>query len=86
MSRSYKHTPYYKCEKSCRVGKHIANIKVRRSKEEFKSGSMYKKLYDSWDICDYEHICFWKEYVNNPNNQLYIDDLEYSFYKHYIQK
>ena len=53
MSRSRKKFPMVKCEKSCKTGKHFASRRVRRYKGEISNGSDYKRLYCSWDICDY---------------------------------
>ena len=52
MSRSYKKFP---CIKDHNKGqKQIANKKIRRTnKLDPLKGSSYKKLYPSWDICDY---------------------------------
>lgn len=61
MSRSYKKTPFVKCEKSCKKGKRWANKKVRACVEAL-SHKTYKKLFCSWDICDYYEITSWEEY------------------------
>ena len=53
MSRSRKKFPIVKCEDSCKQGKKFANKKVRRFKGFIPNGKSYKKLYCSWDICDY---------------------------------
>ena len=62
MSRSYKKYPFCKCENSCKSGKKFANRKVRRHKKEISNGRSYKKLYESWDICDYQHKETWEGY------------------------
>ena len=52
MSRSYKHTPY--SGERDKFSKKQANRKVRRHKMDLslpKGG--YKKVYCSWEICDY---------------------------------
>ena len=57
MSRSYKHTP--RCgERKNEFLKRYANHVVRRRKlsEEFPQYSGYKRMYESWDICDYETV------------------------------
>ena len=60
MSRSFKHTPHCKCEKSCKWGKKQANKRVRHYKGEIGNGKNYRKLYNSYDICDYYHIETWQ--------------------------
>ena len=64
MSRSYKHIGFCKCEKSCKIGKKFANRKVRNYKGEIPNGKAYKKIYNSWDICDYYNIETWNSYKN----------------------
>ena len=57
MSRSYKHTP--RCgERKGKQKKRVANHKVRRMKlrEDIPQFAGYRKLYERWDICDYETI------------------------------
>ena len=48
MSRSYKKTPWCGDNKG-KVKKRIAN---------------YKKVYETWDICDYGWVYSWKTYWN----------------------
>ena len=62
MSRSRKKFPIVKCENSCKVGKKFANRRVRRYKDFIPNGKDYKKLYCSWDICDY-YFCLFEEEV-----------------------
>ncbi len=61
MSRSYKKYPSCKCERSCKKGQRVANKKIRHFKSDISNGREYKKLYCSWDICDYKFIAFTKE-------------------------
>ena len=52
MSRSFKHFPCVK-DKSCsRSGKKYANRSIRHMKQ-VPNGSGYKKLKESYDICDW---------------------------------
>jgi hypothetical protein len=51
MSRSFKKTPMIKLDNSS-FGKKQANKRVR--KFDIANGSSYKKLYESYDICDYK--------------------------------
>lgn len=66
MSRSYKHTPVFKDSKAGNKAKKFANRKIRR-KAKIRPGDIqlgksnyYRKLYQSWDICDYR---FWGEHI-----------------------
>lgn len=55
MSRSYKKTP--RCGDTKTTGKKFANRRVRRRPlEEVYNRCSYKKLYEQWDICDYETV------------------------------
>lgn len=61
MSRSYKHEPV--CGGKNKFYKKQANRRVRRNKMDLelpKGG--YKKVYCSWEICDYFDRSTWKEY------------------------
>ena len=64
MSRSYKKIPYSGDTKG-KAKKRVANSKVRMTlknfNKEFKHND-YKKVYESWDICDFSWIRSWKEY------------------------
>lgn len=51
MSRSYKKTPICK-DKNSQFGKRKANHTVRRAKD-VPNGGGFKKVYESWNICDY---------------------------------
>lgn len=52
MSKSFKHNPIIKYGGYSKYGKHWANKKVRNF-IDLSDGSCYKKLYCSYDICDY---------------------------------
>ena len=64
MSRSYKKVGHCKCERSCKKGKQSANKRLRRKDINFEipNGKAYKKLNESWDICDYKSIETWEQY------------------------
>lgn len=68
MSRSYKKTPWCGDHKG-KIKKRIANQSVRRQLrrdlELVPQRGAYKKLYCSWEICDYGWILTWKEYWKN---------------------
>lgn len=59
MSRSYKRNPVYKDGNSNRrkikkYYKKQANKKVRRTKISFsRKTNMYRKISETWNICDY---------------------------------
>lgn len=65
MSRSYKKTPGAGDSKG-KNNKRIANHKVRQSLKNkldfFPKGNKYKRVYDSWEICDYFDVCTFEEY------------------------
>ena len=66
MSRSYKKTPW-SGDKKGKSKKRIANSKVRIFLKNFNhklQKADYKKVYETWDICDYGWIYSWKEYWN----------------------
>lgn len=57
MSRSYKKTPYTGEVRNKKKGKRFASHKVRewlkQHPYETIQNSEFKKIYPSWDICDY---------------------------------
>ncbi len=53
MSRSYKKNPVGTSSKNP-IGKRAANKKVRKSKD-IPNGKRFKKVYCSWNICDYKY-------------------------------
>ena len=66
MSRSYKKTPWAGDTKG-KDKKRDANSKVRmflKNLENEIQNSDYKKVYETWDICDYGWIEDWEEYWN----------------------
>lgn len=56
MGRSIKHTP--RCgQRKCRYAKRCAARAVRRTRPLAGQGrGSYKKLYEYWNICDYEDV------------------------------
>ena len=75
MSRSYKRTPVCKDgNASKKRGKKIVNKKIRKTTDLGQKSNLYKKGYESWNICDYrfyedckaefnvEDINFWKKW------------------------
>lgn len=65
MSRSYKKTPWAG-DKKGKIKKRIANQTVRswlKQHPDVKlSKSDFKKIYETWDICDYGYKMTWEEY------------------------
>ena len=65
MSRSYKKTPWSGDRKG-KDKKRVANHKVRswlkQHPEEPLNRGDYKKIYETWDICDYGGVETWEEY------------------------
>ena len=61
MSRSYKKNPSVKCEHSCKWGKKQANRKFRHTTDDISNGNYYRKVYCTWDVCDYKYVAFSKE-------------------------
>ena len=57
MSRSYKHTPFSGDKKS-KYAKRYANHVVRQNKlkETLPQHAGYRRMYNSWDICDYKTV------------------------------
>ena len=54
MSRSYKHVACYTDHNaSTWRRKRWASKAIRRKIFELMDGNMYKKIYETWDICDY---------------------------------
>lgn len=90
MSRSYRKFPLCKCERSCKWGKKQANKRVRRYKGEISNGRNYKKLYESWEICDYAFSETWKEYSHSCLHPRWWSEPEepiyYEWYRSYIGK
>ena len=90
MSRSYKKNPLWKCERSKKFGKKVANNKVREYRKfnkTIKNGGSYKKIYDSWDICDCKSSMTFEEYKRRcskfykSEKEIYID-----WYRSYKRK
>ncbi|MFD2334621.1 hypothetical protein ACFSR7_35710 [Cohnella sp. GCM10020058] len=55
MSRSFKKTPVCNDHATpyTRLAKRMASKAVRRYRDEIANGKWYRKVYCSWDICDY---------------------------------
>ena len=82
MSRSYKKHPYFLMigDKSF---KKIYNRRIRRAHlaDDVNSGGSYKKLNDSWDICDCKCYYPWEEF-KRTNLEFFEDEEKcYSHWK-----
>ena len=75
MSRSYKKHDGWSKQENTKGMKQLANKYVRRHAMELPAkGKAYKKMFQSWDICDWK--CRWsridamKEWyaINSPSN------------------
>lgn len=88
MSRSYKHVPCYKDYN--RGMKKCANRYVRRNYLVVPSGMAYKKLFCSWNICDYkflESFSSYKKKFSEYNRRKYSEkELYRMWYKAYKMK
>ena len=84
MSRSYKKTPYAGDKKGT-LKKRVAWKTVRQylkdHPEEKLNGNLYKKIFSTWDICDYCWITTWKDYWLSQ-----INAYEQGWFKEYPNK
>lgn len=67
MSRSYKKHPY--SGRNCKDMKRFANQKVRHL-EDIPNGKAYRKMFPTWDICEYGSILTLEEYIHRYRNPL----------------
>lgn len=65
MSRSYKKHGNIVKQQNTKGMKRCANQYVRRHADELpRKGKAYKKLFESWDICDYKWIWTKQDAIN----------------------
>lgn len=76
MARSRRHTPGF-CDKTKGMKK-FANKTVRHTKD-VPNGMAYKKLFCSYDICDWKFLYFSKREVEEVANKYY-DGRKHMFY------
>ena len=66
MSRSYKHTPYsgdIKTKWAKRQANKLVRCKLKKwNIQDNLNPSWYKKISESWNICDYYDITTWEEH------------------------
>lgn len=88
MSRSYKRIPC--CKDHSNGMKKCANRYVRRNYLIVPSGNAYKKIFCSYNICDYkflESFESYKKWVTKYNRKKYTDkELYRMWYKDYKMK
>lgn len=66
LSRSYK--KHNICKDKCwKTGKKLANRIVRMYEDIIPKGAAYKKLYCTWNVCDYKVRISWQEYCRETN-------------------
>lgn len=72
MSRSYKKTPYCgdaKGKKKKRLANHKVRQYLKNNDDVVLRGGAYKRLYETWDICDYYWIVTWEKWAGiKPHN------------------
>ena len=71
MSRSYKKTPRAGDTKH-KSDKRRANHRIRRQKNKLFQGNMYKKINESWEICDYQSILTFEQFYEDAIRQWYM--------------
>jgi len=79
MSRSFKKNAGWTDHRSpfSKFAKKFANRKVRRTKN-IPNGGAYKKIYESWEICEYKFLYFSKsEIVREIEKYGYYELYEY---------
>lgn len=67
MSRSFKKTPGW-CDRNP-FAKRQANKRVRRFQGPVSNGRWYRKLYCSWEICDFRFPCHRARYKRRASKE-----------------
>ena len=72
MSRSKKRLSIY-TDKQHRSDKRLANKKVRKLPIEFyiPMGCWWKRIFNSWDICDWKTLVFEHEIRDEEDREFY---------------
>ncbi len=72
------------------MGKRWANKKVRQYKDQLPKGNSYKKLFQTWNICDFYSSITWFEWQEIcKHGNLWHEPTEpifYDWYKAYKRK
>lgn len=85
MSRSYKKTPWCgdnKGKKKKRIANHAVRQWLKRNMSQDLAPGGYKKLYETWDICDYGWTCTWEQYWESEWNSYYWACLMFPSHNH----
>ena len=71
MSRSYKHIACF-TDHNCGTWqrKRWASKAIRRQILALTNGNMYKKMYETWAICDYRFLIEYKKSANFTNEDI----------------
>ena len=76
MSRSYKKSNYCGDKKDKEL-KRLANHRVRQrlknNLDYIPKPGAFKRMFESWEICDYGWLCSWEEYWNHQCEWYYCD-------------
>ena len=85
MSRSYKHSAGWVKQQNTKGMKQVANKYVRRHVMELpKKGKSYKKLFQTWDICDWRYIWTREDAIAEWYKRTAEAEQEIDSYRHYI--
>jgi hypothetical protein len=80
MSRSYQKTAGWTDKwRTKNFIKRYANKKVRKTKD-IPNGKAFKKLYESYDICDYKFLFYSKKEVLENCKRIYTEKRIYRYY------
>jgi hypothetical protein len=86
MSRSFKKNPGIKDSWSGKkFGKNQANRRVRHYKRYLSNGGSYKKLYEKYDICDYNFRHYSLEEHKRWAEEQYGDNITWNHIKQCYQ-
>jgi hypothetical protein len=82
MSRSHKKTAGFTDNSCSKQNKRIANRTVRRRSKKFwdlpMDGNVYRKMYESWNICDFRFLAHTKQEVEHMKS--FYEGKEYRLY------
>ena len=78
MSRSYKKVGYSgdkKDKELKRLANHRVRQRLKRDLEYTPKPADFKRMFESWEICDYGWLCEWDEYWNRQLEWYYCDHM-----------
>ena len=76
MSRSYKKSEYAgdnKDKELKRLANHRVRQRLKHNLDYTPKPADYKRMFESWEICDYGWLCSWKEYWQRQLDWYYCD-------------